>query len=61
MLDSDQLNDWSKAAIQTMLGLGVITSDQGNKIHYSPPLTITRAEAAVMLKCMLIKLSCMNE
>lgn len=59
LLDMDQLNDWSKGAIQTMLGLGIITGDQGNRIQ--PTQSATRAEAAVMLKRLLIKLSFMNE
>jgi hypothetical protein len=59
LLDRDQLNDWSKGAIQTMVGLGVITGDQGHGIH--PSQSATRAEAAVMLKRLMIKLSFMNE
>ncbi|KRE70101.1 S-layer homology domain-containing protein [Paenibacillus sp. Soil750] len=59
LLDMDQLNEWSKDAIQTMLGLGIITGDQSNMIQ--PSQSATRAEAAVMLKRMLIKLSFINE
>ncbi|CAN7377775.1 S-layer homology domain-containing protein [Paenibacillus sp. LjRoot56] len=59
LLDMDQLNDWSKDAIYKMLGLGIITGDQSNMIQ--PSQSATRAEAAVMLKRMLIKLSYMNE
>ncbi|CAH1200181.1 hypothetical protein PAECIP111891_01528 [Paenibacillus allorhizoplanae] len=59
LLDRDQLNDWSKDAIQTMLGLGIITGDQENRIQ--PLLSATRAEAVVMLKRLMIKLSFMNE
>ncbi|WP_173119509.1 S-layer homology domain-containing protein [Paenibacillus qinlingensis] len=59
LLDMDQLNDWSKDAIYKMLGLGILIGDQGNNIQ--PSQSATRAEAAVMLKRMLIKLSFMNE
>ncbi|MNH99506.1 Endo-1,4-beta-xylanase A precursor [compost metagenome] len=56
--DMDQLNEWSKASIQTMVGLGVIMGNQENKIQPAEPAT--RAEAAIMLKRLLIKLSFMN-
>lgn len=59
LLDMDQLNDWSKDAIYKMLGLGILIGDHGNNIQ--PSQSATRAEAAVMLKRMLIKLSFMNE
>ncbi|WP_204787480.1 S-layer homology domain-containing protein [Paenibacillus oryzisoli] len=59
LLEGEQLNDWSKAAIEGMVGLGIITGDQEHRIRPSQPAT--RAEAAVMLKRMLIKLSFMNE
>ncbi|MNY64814.1 hypothetical protein D3C86_2019820 [compost metagenome] len=58
-LDTEQLNDWSKASIEKMLGLGIMTGDHEQRIHPSQPAT--RAEAAVMLKRMLMKLSFMNE
>jgi hypothetical protein len=59
LLIMEQLNDWSKDSIHMMVGLGILTGDQWHSIH--PTQSATRAEAAVMLKRLLIKLSFMNE
>ncbi|WP_171633844.1 S-layer homology domain-containing protein [Paenibacillus plantarum] len=59
LLGMEHLNDWSKDSVHMMVGLGILTGDDRNMIH--PSQSATRAEAVVMLKRLLIKLSFMNE
>gem|GEM_PF-2428691 len=53
--DSDQIPGWSKAAVQNMLGLGIMDNDKNDS--FQPQRLTTRAEAVVSIKQALARSS----